>query len=451
MHSPLMKNRPYVMIWLAQIASNIGDQFYSIALLWYLLQKVDSPSSLSLLTIPEMAAGLLFYIVFGAAADRYSPRRLMIGADLARFALIAVVFFLALSDVGALGPFMAVQFGIGMFAALFFPARTVALRRVVPPEQLAQANAIQDSTFRAVRIAAPLAVGALAAFVPLHWLMLVNTISYVASAVFILAANHKAGHAARYGGANALGPVDPLGAPAIEAPRAKETVAAIARRFSEDIRSALKELLRKRSLLYTLLFGNMGFIAWQVLWTVGFPVLAAEVASGAGSSVASPGGEANGGQLGVIVGSYGVGNLIGSLLMTRIPVRTPIYFIVAGWLLLAAGYGIIAAGHASLWLVYVGSAIAGLGGPVIGIPQTTAIQTESEPENTGKIFSLNMLMFTVFCIGSAGFGALGFGNLPVSVMFWCGSAFLAVMCVSALLLYAGERKKLPAPVSDQAI
>jgi DHA3 family macrolide efflux protein-like MFS transporter len=432
MHRSLMQNRHFVMLWSAQIASNIGDSFYSISLLWYLLQQADSPSSLSLLTIPEMAAGLLFYIVFGAAADRYSPGKLMVGADAARLILVLAVFALAMADVSALGYFMAVQFGVGLFSALFYPARTVAMRRTVPPELLAQANALQDSAFRAIRIAAPMAVGAMAAFVPLHWLMLVNAASYAVSAAFIIAANRSGKHAH---------PADSAVAAALSGETASRPRMTI-RQFSGDIAMAVKELLRKRILLYTLLFGNMGFVAWQVLWTVGFPVLANDLVSAAeGSSAAAGTGEAGGGMLGVIIGCYGVGNLIGSLVMTRLRVRVPFLYVMGGWLFLAAGYGIIAAGHNVPWLVYAGAAAAGLGGPVIGIPLTTAIQTQSDPQSTGKIFSLNMLSFTLFCIGSAGIGALGFGDLPVSTMFRCGAVFLAVMVAIATILYAKEPER----------
>lgn len=77
----LWKNRSFVSLWLAQVASNIGDQFYSIALLWYLLQQTKSASALSLIAIPDMVAGFLFYLIGGILADRYNPPTLMIGAD----------------------------------------------------------------------------------------------------------------------------------------------------------------------------------------------------------------------------------------------------------------------------------------------------------------------------------------------------------------------------------
>jgi len=425
MHPSLRRNRPFVRLWLAQIASNVGDQFYSIALIWYLLQQVDSPSALSLFTIPEMAAGLLFTLLFGAVADRSSPRELMIQSDLARFVLVGAVFALMASGVGSLGWFMAIQFGIGLFVALFAPARTVALRAFVPPELMNQANALQDTTFRAIRIGAPMAVAALAAFVPLHWLVLVNALAYAVSAWCVAAAGDPAAPLVR----------------AAEAPAERMTPG----RYARDIRDAYRSLRSNRPLLYTLVFGNMGFLAWQVLWTVGFPVLAASLSGGAASAAVEGAGS---GWLGMIVGCYGVGNLLGSLVMTRLPVPKPFHAVVGGWLFLAAGYAIIAAGSGVPWLVCLGAAAAGIGGPVIGIPLLTAIQTMSEPQYTGKIYSLNILSFMLFCIGSSAIGALGFGDLSIPVMFGAGALFLALMVAAAFALYGRESRRKPSAAAS---
>jgi MFS family permease len=415
MHPSLRRNRPFVRLWLAQIASNVGDQCYAIALVWYLLERVDSPSALSLLSIPEMIAGLLFTLLFGALADRSSPHALMIRSDLARFALALAVFAMMLGGVDHLGLFMGVQFGIGLFVALFAPARTVAVRAVVPPELMNQANALQDTTFRAIRIAAPMAVAALSPFVPLPWLVFVNACAYAVSACFVWSA-----------GANGSASSPPQG-------DASERMTP--GRYARDILEAARALRANRTLLYTILFGNMGFLAWQTLWTVGFPVLAADLSGGAVGAGGAEG--ASGGWLGVIVGCYGAGNLLGSLVMTRLPVAKPFRAVLLGWLFLAAGYAVIAAGAATPWVVCVGAAIGGIGGPVIGIPLLTAIQTMAEPRHTGKIYSVNVLSFTAFCIGSSAIGALGVGDWPPAAMFGWGAAFLVAMVAAGFASPAG--------------
>ncbi len=412
----LWHNRAFVRLWLAQVASNVGDQFYGIALLWYLLQQTKSPSALSLVSIPDMAAGFLFYLAGGMLADRLSPRRLMIGADLARMAIVLVVGTMALLRVDQFAWFLLAQFGIGMFTTLFHPARTVALRTVLPPGSLGQANAVLDTTFRTIRIAAPMMIGVLASVLPLAVLFYANAASYLFSALCVRSIRH------------------PL---RDDSPAFAAASALTFRQYWIDVRQATTEVWHKRMLFYILLFGNMGYLVWQICWTVGFPVLADQLGKG------------DAGMLGTLIGFYGVGNLVGSLLMTRITCRNPLLFILAGWMCQSVGYLTLAFSGSHLPVVFASAAMAGLGGPVIGIPLVTAIQTEAETGNTGKIYGLNMLGYTWFSILSSTLGALWLGRWPIERLFAASGLFLLAMTATGYFLGRREWKttKEDQPVS----
>lgn len=295
--SALWKNRSFLLLWLAQLTANIGDQCYSFALLWYLLQATQSGTALSLLAIPEMTAGLLFYLIGGVLADRYNPRSLMVGADLARISIAVLVGIMTALGVKQFAFFLAAQFLIGVFSSLFHPARTVALKAIVPIEQLSRSNAILDTTFRTVRIAAPMTIGVIAAWVPLSTLFFINAFAYLLSACFLYA----------------LGKIPRSG---------QETVTSrlSAGQYIRDIGYGLKELQTNRLLFVILLFSNMGFLVWQVCWNVGFPFLANEMGQGDSSMLA------------VLIGFYGIGNLLGSLFMARLQYQRHLLVIIAGWL-----------------------------------------------------------------------------------------------------------------------
>ncbi len=404
MEPSLWKNRSFLLLWLAQVTANIGDQFYGIALLWYLLQKTKSGAALSLIAIPEMIAGFLFYLIGGVLADRYSPRTLMVGADAARLGIVLIVGMMVIAGVEEFSFFLAAQFCIGVFSSLFHPSRTVALKAVVPLEQLSRANAILDTTFRTIRILAPMTIGLFASAVPVASLFFVNAASYLLSACFIYATGQvlldgRAGDGRRL----TFG------------------------QYCRDIRSAVTELTGNRLLFLILLFSNLGFIVWQVIWSVGFPILADSMGGG------------DPGTLGVLVGCYGAGNLLGSLYMARLVYRHHLFVILMGWLFQSAGFLSLALGHDHAWIVYISAGIAGVGGPLIGIPTVTAVQTKVRDANTGKIFALNMLMFTFFCVLSSSLGALWMGNWSVQRMFLASGLFLAVMIAVGLLLERRER------------
>jgi DHA3 family macrolide efflux protein-like MFS transporter len=402
----LWRNRSFVLLWTAQVTANIGDQFYGIALLWYLLKTTKSAATLSLLAVPEMVAGFLFYLIGGVLADRYSPRTLMVGADAARLGIVLIVGWMVVAGAEELPFFLAAQFLIGIFSTLFHPSKTVALKALVPVEQVSRANAILDTTFRTIRILAPMTIGFIASVVPIASLFFVNAVSYLLSACLIYA----------------------IGGSLLVA-KSPEGNRLTARQYWSDIVSAVGELTRNRLLLYILLFSNMGFLVWQVCWSVGFPVLADTLGGG------------DAGTLGVLVGCYGAGNLLGSLFMARLVYRHHLFIILMGWLFQSAGFLSLGLGHDFTWIVYFSAGIAGVGGPLIGIPNVTAIQTKVGDANTGKVYALNMLLFTFFCVTSSSLGALWLGDWAVQHLFIVSGMFLAAMIAVGLLLERRERQQ----------
>ncbi len=399
----IWKNRSFVRLWLAQVTANIGDQFYSIALLWYLLQQTKSGATLSIIPIPEMVAGFLFYLIGGVLADRFSPRTLMVTADIARLVIASSVGMLVIAGVSHIGFFLLAQFLLGIFSTLFYPAKTVALKATVPVELLSRANAILDTTFRTVRILAPMSIGVLAAKVPIASLFFVNAAMYLISAFFVYSIQGTL--------------------------RENDTVSReplTASQYFRDIRSAVREVVTKRSLLYILLFGNIGFLVWQVCWSVGFPVLADQMGNG------------DAGMLGILVGFYGAGNLLGSLFIARFTYQNHLLVMLIGWMFQCIGFVTLGLGQEHSYLVYASASIAGIGGPLIGIPQLTAIQTEVEDQNTGKVFALNMLIYTFFCVMSSSLGAIWLGNLPVGMLFFISGVFLMAAVVAGMHLHRRE-------------
>ena len=85
------------------------------------------------------------------------------------------------------------------------------------------------------------------------------------------------------------------------------------------------------------------------------------------------------------------------------------------------------------WVAFLGAAVAGVGGPFIGIPTVTAIQIKAGA-STGKIFSINMLFFTFFSMLSSSLGALWLGSWPVEQLFFASSLFLVVMSATGFAI-----------------
>ena len=121
--------------------------------------------------------------VGGILADRLGPRRLMLGADAARCAVVALLAFFAAggwSSIDALGPAAAL---IGAGEGLFVPASFAIMPTLVEPAQLQAANALSSAMVQAGSLAGPVLGGVLVAFGGSTPALAVDAASFGVSAV----------------------------------------------------------------------------------------------------------------------------------------------------------------------------------------------------------------------------------------------------------------------------
>jgi MFS family permease len=128
----------------------------------------------------------VFSLPFGLAADRWSRKRLMIGADAVRVVAMGVFAAAVIGGDIQFGAIVAVALVEGTAATLFMAADPGALRAVVPPVQLPSAAGAREARRSIVRLAGPPLGGALYAVsraVPFA----VNAFSYLFSTLSLLA------------------------------------------------------------------------------------------------------------------------------------------------------------------------------------------------------------------------------------------------------------------------
>jgi DHA3 family macrolide efflux protein-like MFS transporter len=134
----LATNGAFSAVWLAQIVSSLGDRVHQIALV-FLVAGVTNASPLALglvfaaMTVPAFAVGP----IAGALVDRWDRKWTMVGSDVARAGLVALIPAAAQAHV-------SLVFGLVLLVAVcscfFRPARTAALPHLVPEEDLLTAN-----------------------------------------------------------------------------------------------------------------------------------------------------------------------------------------------------------------------------------------------------------------------------------------------------------------------
>lgn len=84
----LRENRNFRRLWLAQIVSEIGDWFYTLAIYSLLLQLTGHASSVAIALVLQVLPQTFIGPTAGVVNDRISRKRVMIAADLIRAVIV---------------------------------------------------------------------------------------------------------------------------------------------------------------------------------------------------------------------------------------------------------------------------------------------------------------------------------------------------------------------------
>ena len=178
-------NVDFRRLWIGNLISLLGDWFNTIALYTLVSELTGSPLALGAVFITKMLPWALAAPIAGVVVDRYNRRRLMIGADVLRAAV--VLGFLVIdtpSEVPLLYVLLTAQVVIG---AVFQPAKSASLPNITTPRELLTANAVMSATWSTM-LAVGAALGGLATealgTTAVFW---IDSATYLVSAAFIVA------------------------------------------------------------------------------------------------------------------------------------------------------------------------------------------------------------------------------------------------------------------------
>ena len=142
---PLRRNRRFQLLWTGATASTFGTEIVRLALPLTLLSLTDDPASAGAVAAVMTASMLVAQMPAGTWVDRHDRRKALLVAQAAQ-ALNALTLT-ALLAAGAAGVPAFVAFAVvdGVCRAVLDPARTVAIRAIVPDTQLRSAFAQEEA------------------------------------------------------------------------------------------------------------------------------------------------------------------------------------------------------------------------------------------------------------------------------------------------------------------
>lgn len=168
----------------ALAASQFGDWLYNLALLAYVQERTHSATWVGVTTAARIAPMIVGAPLGGLIADRLDRRRLMIGADVIRAAIMGALLLVALAALPVvLVPLLAAAATAAGVA--YAPTVAALTPRLVEPELLAAANAARGSITPACVAGGP-ALGALLLLIGSPLLVFaINALSFVVSGLIV--------------------------------------------------------------------------------------------------------------------------------------------------------------------------------------------------------------------------------------------------------------------------
>ena len=364
-------------LWIGSAVSQLGDQFYFVALPWIVLQLTGSALAMSTVLMAGAIPRGVLMLMGGAISDRLSPRRILIATAIARTLLVAAIGALLALHCLRMAELYALAFAFGVADAFAMPAGQAYLPLIVKAEQLASANSLLQGSSQLIMIAGPAPAAIVLKLLGAACAFFLDALSFVAI----------------------LGALWTLPDPP---PRARGAAAPLSRSIVEGLAYVRRDVpLATLALLATVInFCLVGPIG------VGLPYLAA-------MSFRSPT------ALAAMLSSVATGGLLGAVLAGVWKIRRKGLLMLGGSAFLGLCLA-VTGGLSKLWLICAVLVLMGCAAGLVNLHILTWIQQRAAAEIRGRVMSVLM----VASVGLA----------PVSIVV---AGFLAQWHMQRMFVIAG--------------
>jgi len=366
-------NANFRCLWLAQIVSEIGDWFYTLAIYSLLLDLTGKASSVALALVLQVLPHTLLGPLAGMVNDRFSRRKVMIISDLLRVIIVACM--LLVRTRGSVWVIYPLLFLETVMVAFFEPARNAVIPSVVAEDDVIVANTLSSATW-----SFDLAIGSVLGGIVAAWLgrdavFVLNSLSFLVSAMLIRRMSFVESHTGS------------LGRHPEDRATGWSSIRAGFRYIVHDPKlAALVSLKGGVSILGT---------SWVLL-----PVMAQRVFSVPISGISHSRAALFG--MSVLMGARGLGALIGPLFASHwTGQREPSmrFAVLAGFILGGIGYLMLGT-VPNIWWAFAVIVLAHSGTSTVWVFSTTLLHLNAEDRFLGRIFGADLAV-SMFVLAAA--------------------------------------------------
>jgi MFS family permease len=155
----LWTNKNFLFLFIATLFSGLGLSLFVFSQSWYVVQVLDLEASLGLIFIASSVPRIIFMVIGGAVADRFSKNKIMFISDFTRGLLaVGLVVWLFVGTI-SLWSFVTFALVFGILDAFFWPASSSLLPSIVHKDNLTRANSVISMIGQGMFIAGPMIAG----------------------------------------------------------------------------------------------------------------------------------------------------------------------------------------------------------------------------------------------------------------------------------------------------
>jgi len=419
----LRTNRNFRRLWFAQIVSEQGDWLYSVAVYSLLFEFTGSAKAVGLAFVFQVLPQFFVAPAVGVINDRISRKKVMIFADWSRAVIVLCMILVRVPHLVWLLYLLLLLETV--LWALFEPGRSAVIPNIVGESELIAANTLSSTTW-SFNFAMGFAVGgALAAYFGRDAVFVLNSLSFVVSAILIGRMKFTEPHAENMPPLKAKGLMNysPI---------------------REGIRYVWQDPRLRNTIFVKAGNGLMG-ANWVLLPIFGERIFAVHRAGF---------NQQQAGMLGMslLMACRGIGAIIGPIVSGYWAsgiVKRMRLGILMGFLAGAAGYFTV--GHATgLTMACAGIVLAHAGGATLWVFSSTLLQLQTEDRLRGRVFSAEWA-FSVVTMSASSYSAgilIDRGIPPATIATAVG--FIMLIPVALWSVALASWKDSPSPSGSAA-
>lgn len=180
-----LEDRRFALFYAARLVSTAGSAMAPIALAFAVLAATDSSTALGLVLAARTVPMVLFLLVGGVVADRFSRAVVMQASHILSALTQGMVAALVITGHAHLWSLLILEAVNGTVAAFSMPAMSSIVAQLAPRSHLQQANALLSFSRSALTVIGPTLAALLVVTVGPGWALAVDAMTWLIAAMLI--------------------------------------------------------------------------------------------------------------------------------------------------------------------------------------------------------------------------------------------------------------------------